>query len=137
MLFRRCQKKIAHALVVGAVFVLAACGPSAAWRSFLRHDQSYYAGLSADCDKLLGKQLVLNVPDAQKLAADTNALPVEVRNLHPQSIFVNTNGVQLQIGQGLESFSVTWAPSDDGASWRLCAYAEGNTRVVYVRANKN
>lgn len=136
MLFRRCQKKIARALMVGGVFVLAACGPSAAWRSFLRHNQSYYARLSADCDKLLGKQQVLNVPDAEKLAADTNALPVEIRNLHPQSIFVKSNGIAIHIGQGLESFAVTWAPSDDGAAWRLCAYTEGDTRVVYVRANK-
>lgn len=111
---------------------LVSCGPSSAYRKFVRHGSAYYATVAKECDELLSRGPHTGLDVGRALALDLKSLPPEVAKLHPQYIFVDTNGVAIHIGEGLESFAITWGPNSNGESWRLSVYTEGHNHVLYT-----
>jgi hypothetical protein len=95
---------------------------------FNRRSTEYYANVATECDTLLARGLAESIPEARKVALETNSLPPLVRQLGPSHVLINERCVELLVG----SYNITWARSqNDEHLWQLSTHREGHGKTLY------
>jgi len=104
---------------------------------FLKRDQRYYSEFARACDSILaqhpvGTNLFIRIP-----VTDVS-VPLIIQNLHPAKIGVESNRVDIVIGDSRAGFGIVWEQPFDAPTnvWALDTYAESLLRTAYVQTNR-